>query len=418
MTTVYNLSKISECNIMEMCKELSSNNEHAKKNFKNANIKLIQYNNDNGCYHILKYDKSALTKDNIQMLGLFRSVILKNGNIVGYSPPKSVSIEDFFEKNKDPHSRALNCYAEEFIEGTMINVFFDHSIDDWEICTKSNVGAKCVFFREGEIAHDKTFRYMFLEAVGKINLEFDDLPKEYSYSFILQHPKNRIVTPFSEQMIYLVGCYKINNEDFTVSEVSRDNQLNIVKDTDIRIPTRFSFDNYEELYEKWAGANVDYKTMGVIVKNGITGERSKIRNPSYELVRRLRGNQPKLQYQYLVLRKEGEVSKYLEYFEEAKSTFVMFRDQVHMFTKHLHNNYIMCYIKKTMPLIEYPTQYRTHMFNLHKMYLDYLRDRGEKISKQRVIEYVNNLHPAKLMFSINFPMRQRQVDTIVNYVED
>ena len=32
-----------------------------------------------------------------------------------------------------------NCYAEEFIEGTMINLFYDVSVDDWEICTKSNV---------------------------------------------------------------------------------------------------------------------------------------------------------------------------------------------------------------------------------------------------------------------------------------
>ena len=45
--------------------------------------------------------------------------------------------------------------------------------------------------------------------------------------------------------------------------------------------------------------NTNYNTLGFVLINKVTGERAKIRNPVYEQVRQLRGNQPKLQFQYL-----------------------------------------------------------------------------------------------------------------------
>ena len=221
----------------------------------------------------------------------------------------------------------------------------------------------------------------------------------------MQHPNNRIVTQFTEKKIFLVGCYKIKNEELTVTEVPRNLQKNLFDGTGVLFPMQVHFNNYDELRELWAGANTDYTTMGVIVKNDLTGDRSKIRNPQYETVRRLRGNQPKLQYHFLELRKAGNVFKYLEFFNQSAQQFDIFRDQVDQFTKQLHTNYIMCYIKKTKPLIEYPAQYRTHMFLLHRIYVESLRDENKHISKARVIEYVDELPSAKLMFSINFPKR-------------
>ena len=47
----------------------------------------------------------------------------------------------------------------------------------------------------------KTFRYLFLDVMNSTNLEFDNLNKEYSYSFVIQHPENRIVSPFDEKKI-------------------------------------------------------------------------------------------------------------------------------------------------------------------------------------------------------------------------
>jgi len=412
MCSTYDISKLNGCDITEVYK--NNHNDHKINNsatLKNHNVVFNTCSTENGVYRILKYDKKFLTPSTVCDTGLFRSIVLRDHNILSFSPPKSLAETEFIKKHKNPGKK--NIVGEEFIEGTMINVFFDSKIGDegdWEISTRSNIGARTAFFRDGEINHEQTFRYMFLEAASKANLSFDNLPKDYCYSFVLQHPKNRIVLPVKESLIYLVGCYKIDSEKKIVIEVEREEQIKFMEKTMVCFAGRFSFDSYDELRSVWASDNTDYKTMGVVIKNLETGERTKMRNPNYECIRKLRGNQPKLQYQYLTLRKDGNVSKYLSYFNEARESFTEFRKQVHNFTTQLHTNYIMCYVKKKMPLIQYSSQYRTHMFNLHKIYLSRLRDNNDKVSKQVVIDYINNLHPSKLMFSLNYHMRQRQID--------
>jgi hypothetical protein len=150
----------------------------------------------------------------------------------------------------------------------------------------------------------------------------------------------------------------------------------------------------------------------VVIYDKNSGERTKIRNPVYEQVRQLRGNQPKLQYQYLSLRNEGKVAEFLKYFNENKREFSEFRDQVHLFTNTLFSNYHACYVKKEKPLIEYSEQYRTHMFNLHRKYLDELREEKQFITNRIVKKYVNEMHPSLLMYSLNYSLRKRNVDLV------
>tara|TARA_B110000967_G_C18787659_1_gene511643 strand:- start:892 stop:1095 length:204 start_codon:yes stop_codon:yes gene_type:complete len=52
------------------------------------------------------------------------------------------------------------------------------------------------------------------------------------------------------------------------------------------------------------------------------------------------------------------------------------------------------------------------MFHLHKLYLEELRTEGNYVSLSEVIKYVNSLHPAKLMYAINFPHRKNTIDII------
>jgi hypothetical protein len=133
-----------------------------------------------------------------------------------------------------------------------------------------------------------------------------------------------------------------------------------------------------------------------------TGERTKIRNPAYERIRHLRGNQPKIQYHYLCLRKEGKVGEFLRYYPENNDAFSGFRDQVHGFTNTLFRNYIACYIKKERPLLEFSPQFRTHMFNIHKIYTTQLKENKQFITNLIVINYVNGVHPTLLMHSLNY----------------
>jgi len=406
---MYNLSEI--CGFNSLIKPDVTFN-------KNIPLKLnkIECRTNNSVYKVIRYDKNFLCSDLISSYGLCRSVILNsNDEVVCFAPPKSFHADAFIKKYSDPETEVI--VAEEFIEGTMINVFFDTSIGvtgSWEISTRNTVGATSSFFKS---PGSKTFRQMFMESSNECGLDINKLECDMCYSFVLQHPENRIVVPFSKPNLYLVGVYKINNvpNNVTVTQFDPQGYKNFFSQlgTTVKFPQVYQFNNYSELIEKYGSMNTSYDIVGVVIHNKVTGERTKIRNPVYEQVRNLRGNQPKLQYQYLCLRKEGRVKDFLKFYPENKHEFSSFRDQVHLFTNTLYSNYVSCYIKKERPLLEFSEQYRRHMFNIHQHYMNELREKKQFINNTFVQKYVNELHPSLLMYCLNFQMRKRNVDTIV-----
>lgn len=385
-------------------------------NNSNSNIlKLTKTECASKIYKVIRYDKNILNVDLISTYGLCRSIIVNETNkIVCFSPPKSIPSDEFIKKYPNKTEAII---AQEFVEGTMINVFWDENIGlsgGWEIATRNTVGATSGFYKS---PNSKTFRTMFLEAAQENNLYLNNLNPAYCFSFVLQHPENRIVVPFNKARIYLAAVYHIDNTEmnnirvysYNMDEMRKLNWMN----ADIQFPQTYNFDSYTELINQYASMNTSYDMLGFVLYNTQTGERSKIRNPVYEQVRALRGNQPKLQYQYLTLRKQNKVKDFLKYYPENKRHFSEYREQIHLFTNTLFMNYITCYIKKEQPLKQYSEQYRTHMFELHKLYITSLRENKMIVTNRVVIDYVNNLQTTLLMYCLNFHMRKRSVDFII-----
>jgi hypothetical protein len=361
-------------------------------------------------YSIVRYNKELLSKDIVPTYGLLRSVIISKGRVVSFAPPKSISVETFMN---DYPLKMDNIVAEEFVEGTMINVFFDPNYGVagcWQIATRNTVGAD-VAFNQGK----KTFYTMFMEACQENNLFLNSLNPAFCYSFVLQHPENRIVVPFKNPQLYLVSVYEIvHGDNIRVCE----HDMRIVSQdviwgtTGVKFPEKYEFSTYTQLIDKFASPNTPYNILGVVVRNMETGDRTKIRNPSYEEVRHLKGNQSKLQYQYLCLRQNGKLPEFLKFYPELKPEMSKFREQVHLFTNTLFKNYISCYIKKENPLREFPEQYRTHMFKIHEQYINDLKPNNLFVTNTIVIKYVNELPSSLLMYCLNYNMRKRAVDTI------
>jgi hypothetical protein len=368
-------------------------------------------------YNIVRYDKEILSLDLIPTVGLLRSIVVDSTNqVVSFAPPKSLPHDNFILKFPE---RTDDIIAEEFVEGTMINVFWDKTSGlsgSWEFATRNTVGGEVSFYKNKKNA--KTFREMFLEASQNSGFNLNVLNPTYCYSFVLQHPDNRIVVPFKTTQIYLVEVYEIiNTADGSVNVFSHD--LNVVKsyegwtNVSIKFPQVYdSWQSYDDLKNEYASMNANYSIMGVVIKNKRTLERCKIRNPVYEYVRHLKGNQPKLQYQYLTLRHAGKVGDFLTYYPENKKDFSYHRDKLHEFTDALYKNYISCYIKKEKPLKEFPDHFRTHMFHIHKIYVDELKSKNGYVNISVVIKYVNDLHPSLQMYSLNASLRERHVDFI------
>lgn len=378
-------------------------------------LNVIEYSSKtNEVYKIVRYNKDLINEDMVKTFGLVRSIVIKKNNyVVSVSPSKSLKIDNFFEKYPEKTEYII---AEQFIEGTMINLFWDSSVELWEISTRNTVGANVSFYKnknKNNNTDNKTFNQMFHEACKYNNLNINSLDKNYCYSFVLQHPENRIVVPFKYPQLFLVEVYRIENTHkniFVYSQCISNINIFGFENSRVQIPEIYEFEKYQDLIDKYASNNTPYDILGVVFKNILTGERTKKRNPVYEQIKQLKGNQPKILYRYLCLRKEGKVSEYLEYFPEHKNECNKLRQQLHDFTNTLFLNYKNCYIKKQKPLTEFPPQYRHHMVSIHQIYRNELLSNKLFVTNRTVIDYVNKLHPSQQMYALNYNMRKRMVD--------
>ena len=326
----------------------------------------------------------------------FRSVITDGEKIVCFSPPKAIKYENF------PHNFDIFT-VEEFVEGTMINVF--NYEDTWMCSTKSIIGARCKFFKD----FSKTYRTLFLEAMNHIGLEFDDLDKTYCYSFVMQHPENRIVVPFKEMSLVLIKKYKCDG--FNVNEVNTFDEfegINIKKPVSFEKYSSTHISNLKELFEL---EDNNYRMMGIVIN--CDEKKKKIWNPNYLNVKKLRGNNPKIQFQFYHLLKDKLIIEFLKYYPEYKKMFQDFKLDLFRFTEQLWRKYRECYIYRKKPLKEFGRQYRTHMFKIHQLYLSDLKPDNKYTDKKFVIDYVNKLTPSELMYSINFIYREQKIEEVV-----
>ena len=383
-------SKINDFNLLKS--KINDGNENKK------NEVILK---KNGKLYLIKYDKKYINNENINTLGKYRSIIFDKDKIVAFSPPKSLRFNNNFKMDQ--------LKITEFYEGTMINLFFYN--EKWEIATKSVIGANCKYY----LHQNKTYREMFFEAINHLNINLDDFNKNFSYSFVLQHPENRIVSNIENINLILIKCYSF--EKNVIKEEQIDEKFNFLKPVDLT--KIFYKNNVEEIFNNYlcfTNEKKDFNKVGIVLTNKYF-ERIKIRNLYYEQVKHLKGNSPKMQFIYYSIKKSNRIQEFLTFFPENACDFLKFKNELFIFTEKLYKKYIHCFIKKKFKLIDMDYEFKPHLYALHKLYLEnknkknYIRindnviQKKFKINKKMVIEYVNNLEPERLMFSINYNKR-------------
>ncbi len=320
---------------------------------------------------------------------IFRSLITdQTGAIVSIAPAKSLPNEDFLGIFADfTRMRATGIFtdtarmrATEIIEGTMINLFWNGS--QWEIATKRSVGCDYHFFRNEYFPglpelEQKSFRQMMLDAVSNTYVggfaNSLNLAKNRCYSFVVQHPSNHIVVPVDAAALYLVGCYEINNNPgvvitykfidvFDLKEQFAGSQVKFPRcfaDTSEQVAIEQCFDCASTNNTPVTIANVvrvtrnptnSYRIPGIMITELDTGFRTSFANVKYEEVKLLRGNNPNLHYQYLVLRKVNRDAEFLRYFPQYIAHFARFREHFDAFATRIHRLYIDIHVTKVIAL--------------------------------------------------------------------
>lgn len=366
-------------------------------------------------YFLVNYDKKILQKrvsDGVECgyEQYVRSVILNaDRRVVCFSPPmceprskSKTNKSEFSDVKRQDLDISKVRFAEEFVEGTMINLFYNSSNDvqGWEFSTRNTVSPAEKKENGSSVMDKKCFRRMFFEACSVAGLNFDDLPKEYSYSFVLQHPDNTIVAPGKSMALYIVAIYYIDG--MTAYEMDR----SVVKwstFSSVRHPARFGFngeEDFKKIINMWASSGSLYYYPGVMFRT-YDGARYKYRNPNYEFVKNARGQMEKSRFVYLHLKKLGALRRHFEKHPEDELVFFQHETTFYNYAHNLHKNYMECYIYKKKALKEYSVEYRKNMFQLHEQYKMMMRTNGKRVKitdMTCVVEFMNQQSLSSQLF--------------------
>ena len=157
------------------------------RNYSKMNLMIVKtYKNNN--YDYEKYPWMRYCRGAI--------INTKNNRVVCVPPMKS---EEKIEIDEIINDYNTDLNYSPLIDGTMINMFFHN--DNWIISTRSNIGGQNSW--DGKVP----FNQLFSEVNG--TEWFSELDPNYCYSFVLNHLKNRIITPVMGNKIIMVEKYKL-----------------------------------------------------------------------------------------------------------------------------------------------------------------------------------------------------------------
>ena len=333
---------------------------------------------------VISYDKGTANM-NVPHVEYFRSVVWNTGT----HRPVCVA---------PSHGRAFSAatdadgpwVVEDFIDGVMLNMFWDGK---WRLASRTNLDAKVGFYGK------RSFADLFWETADAMSLNKDNLNTSRVYSWVLQHPTERIVVslPNGKPKIFLVE----------VSELKENGDLVVFRDVDLAFrefqPTRHSLTTLDDVKAHVAswGKNAGYMWQGVVLKNlpasGLSPIRWKLRTEKYEAARLLRGNQSKLQFLWLERFKEHRLTAYLAVYPEDEAAANVVVESFKACTKELHKLYDDVYRKKLFPLGKAPQKYRKLLWEIHQArkgaYFPHVRD------------FMNGQDTARKLWLVNYEVR-------------
>jgi len=366
----------------------------------------------------------------------YRSIVVdaETGRPLAFSPVKSIPVEVFAQTcvTSSPEDICIT----EMVEGTMINLFYNpHRIEpNWEIATKGSVGGNFCYYRtiysdEPEYTKSKTFRAMFYDALGVTDMEtplseipkIANLPKQYSYCFVLQHPENHMVFDVTRPRLILVSMFDLSGQEskgledgiHTVQLIHPDNYRSITKNA-FYCARRYDVLNMNvssilhKLQYDFQPGNPYRKQlhMGYCVTNMVTGERTVIENPAYQKLHDLRGNHPNMEYQYLELLQTKRLHMFLLAFPRYTELFNQFYTKTEQFIGHIHQAYISYYVKRSTANIE--KKWFIHAARIHhQIFVPSLTGpQGKRlITHQIVREYFRALSVKEQYYSLNYVIK-------------
>ena len=312
-------------------------------------------------FAIIHYDKNK-SDMSVPHVEYFRSVVwnVLSNRPVFAAPSRGRRFADAIDTigNALPADEYV---VEDFADGVMINMFFDGLV--WRVATRTQLNATGSFYGS------TPFGELFWMAFKNCGINIGDLPPYVGFSWVLQHPDERIVAPipYAIPRIVLVEASYIDNASnhHVITDLST---IPAVARYAVQKHAIGSLEAIKERVDAW-GKKFGHMWQGVVVKQiggGQPSRRWKLRSDQYNAARYLRGNQAKREYLWLERWTEGRLSEYLRIFPEESFAANEVVERFKNCTQEAHDTYVQVYRDRLYPIGAAPQKYRKIIWEAHQ----------------------------------------------------
>jgi hypothetical protein len=337
------------------------NNDASLYNELSTNFKLI----DNKHVVMLRYLEKNYDNDCIRKT---RGIIFDKNtkNIICYPLEGKISLHQF--KTLVPWNETV---IEESIDGTLINMYYYNN--KWNYSTRSTLDGECFWNCK------QSFKELFIETFKQYKINKSNLNTNFTYSFVLCHPKTRNVSLYKKSRIYhvLTRDLKTNNEINLHIGIPKPKILKLDEINNINC------NNYEDIIKYCSKLHFNFEGVMLYSKDRLY--RTKIKGKKHVKVKNLRGNHSNIYYtivHYLKEPSNNKINLLLKYYPEYTDIYSLIIQKLDIIKSELLHIYTE--IKKLKNKnFRYHTKYKKAIKQLHEQYIYLIKSYKPAIHKYK-----------------------------------
>lgn len=358
-------------------------------------------------YNMINCDENFLSCNEKPEIKQCRSLVLSKpeGKMCSFSLPFKTPF-DQLPKTQYPWEYVMN----EYIEGPLVHLFFDHRNKKWEMASRRGIGG---YYPIGQFKLHKKQEYyvrtLFCDALSCNSLDkianIDDYSKDHCYNFILQHPK--INQEFELCKVYLINVFKIEENSAKYIDHEEVEHWKCFSSTNVLFPKKVIMPvfmkEYSEVYlEKVCQKN---QVNGMVIYYKPSGQFSVFKRSLLLMKQKNKYVNPYLLFRFLCIQQ-------LDQMKDSQNVFNVFPKKTYKNCKQLYNeivyqlyqDYLHIFVYKKMEKKD--SHYSFYLDEIYSQY--YLRSLGKKRPSfhiQTVKDYVKNLSLTQQYYLLCSPFR-------------
>ncbi len=279
-------------------------------------IIITEYDN----FLVFNYDQIRSPRFN-PIVDECRALILEKGtwNVLCRSFDRFYNWQESVSDTSNLTLQKIASYNDEFKEFDILKALVQSKIDGsllsmWNYKNQWNVSTRKMGYGEGPTSLGNTFSELFWSIANQYNLKAkldEEGMQNFTVVFEMVSPETRIVTPYENKEITLIGARNnCDGREFSSAELDR-----LANVLGVKRPESFKIDSLNALFELVNGMPCMEEGVVLVIENGSGSHwRVKVKNAKYLAIAHMRNNGNMSPKRILTLIKENEQFEYLRYF--------------------------------------------------------------------------------------------------------